>query len=427
MVGRMTALAVRNAKPAIGPDGRPRTRRYGDGGNLWLQVGPTGGKSWIFRYVVRGKQRLMGLGDLDVVTLAEARDAAISCRRLLHQGIDPLDRRKGEKAERAKVALAARVATFKEMAETYIAAQEAGWRHPKHRQQWVNSLATYAYPVLGKLAVSAIDTDAIMRAVEPIWLTKPETAGRVRGRIEVILDYTASRGLRSGDNPARWNGHLAHMLPKRGKVARVKHHPALPWTDVGAFMVDLRRQIGSAARALEFTILTAARTTEATGATWKEIDLQGAIWTIIPPERMKAGEEHRVPLSEPALAVLRDLLLMRATDASFVFPGGKIGAGLSGAAMSALLKRMDRTAATVHGFRSTFRDWTGEATNFPREIAEEALAHKMRDKTEAAYRRGDALEKRRRLMAEWATYCARPAVPTIPAEVISISTHRATA
>jgi integrase len=302
--------------------------------------------------------------------------------------------------------------TFRNVAKAYLAAHEAGWRNPKHRAQWRATLDAYAMPHMGDLPVADVMTGHVMAALEPIWTAKPETATRVRGRIEAVLDYAAARGWRTGENPARWRGHVANLLPARGRLARVVHHAALPWEDIAAFLTDLRGRAGMGARALDFTILTASRTNEALGARWQEIDLAEGVWTV-PAERMKAGREHRVPLSDTALAILRALLPLRPADddkgAAFVFPGARKGRPLSGMAMLMLLRRMERGDLTAHGFRSSFRDWAAERTSYAREVAEEALAHTLRDKTEAAYRRGDLFEKRRRLMDDWAAFCAKPA------------------
>ena len=406
---RLTALRVSKLKTP---------GRYGDGGGLWLQIGPKGGKSWLFRYTRFGRARAMGLGPVDVLSLADARLKALACRRLLLDGVDPIDARKAERG-RAK-AEAARVVTFKEAAEAYIDAHKAGWKNPVHKKQWPSTMEAYVYPVFGKLPVGEIDTPLVLKALEPIWTEKPETAGRVRGRIESVLDWAAARGSRSGENPARWRGHLDKLLPARGKVRRVRHHTALPWAELPAFMALLRKEAGSSARALEFTILTAARTGEAIGATWAEIDLRAKLW-IVPAERMKADREHRVPLGDRALALLK--ALPREDGNDFVFLGGKAGAGLSNMALLQRLKRMGRPDLTVHGFRSAFRDWAGETTAFPREVIEAALAHTLKDKTEAAYRRGDALEKRRKLMAAWGAYCSAPPRPA--GQVVAIGARAA--
>ena len=393
-MGKLNALKVKSlTKPG----------RYGDGKNLWLQVRGPEQRSWLFRFTIAGKQQEMGLGPADIVSLAEAREAALEARKLLHTGVNPLDRRQGKKAEQAAEKAAA--VTFRVVGGMYIAAHEATWRNAQHRYQWRQTLDSYVYPIMGDMPVASVKTGEVMRAIEPLWTTKPETAARVRGRIETILDYAKARGWRSGDNPARWRGHVANLLPKRAKVQAVTHHAALAWKDVSAFMAMLHLEDGTAALALRFTILCAARTTEAIEAQWSEIDLEAGVWTI-PSNRMKAGREHRVPLSAGAVAVLRGMLPAKPdADGGYVFPGGKPGAALSNMAMTALLRRMGRKDITVHGFRSTFRDWCGEATSHPREIAEAALAHTLKDKTEAAYQRGDLLEKRRLMMRDWASHC----------------------
>jgi integrase len=388
---------------------RTLTKRgaYGDGAGLYLQVRGAEQRSWRYRFKLHGEPHLMGLGTVADVSLAEARDAAAAARKLVRQGIDPIARRR---AERADAAGRAGLNTFAEVADAYIAAHAASWRNAKHRQQWRNTLDTYARPVLGNFGVAMVDTGGVMRVLEPIWREKPETASRLRGRIESVLDYATARGWRTGDNPARWRGHMDNLLPSRAKIARVEHHAALPWREIGAFMADLSKQEGVGALALRYAVLTAARTGEVIGARWSEIDMPAGVWTV-PAERMKAGREHRVPLSDAALAVLRQATTLAAKQdpGGFVFPGGKASKPLSSMAMLMLLRRMERGDLTAHGFRSTFRDWCAESTNYPREIAEAALAHTLRDKTEAAYQRGDLMEKRRRLMAEWAAFCARPA------------------
>jgi integrase len=340
----------------------------------------------------------MGLGPVADVTLAMARDKAMASRRLLLDGIDPIDRRK---SERAAVRIAeGRGVTFKDCAERHITSHEAGWRSPKHAALWRATLVTYAYPVFGALPIAAVDTSLVLEVLEPIWTTKPETAGRVRGRVEAILDWATARGMRSGENPARWRGHLDKLLPARGKVARVRHHSAMPYAELPNFLIALRGEGGVSARALEFAILTAARTGEVIRATWAEINLTSAVWTIA-AERMKGGKEHRVPLSERALALLAGL----PREGEFVFLGGQRKRPLSNMAMLKTLARMGRRDLTTHGFRSTFRDWAAEATGYPNEVLELALAHAIGSKVEAAYRRGDLFEKRRRLMADWARYC----------------------
>jgi len=320
-------------------------------------------------------------------------------------GADPLaTRRAGRDQARLD---AAKGMTFAACAERYIAAHKTGWRNPKHAAQWPATLATYVNPIFGDLPVQAIDVGLVMKAIEPIWAVKPETASRVRGRIESVLDWATARGYRQGANPARWKGHLDNLLPKKTKVRRVEHHAALPYVDIAEFMVELRRQAGIAARALEFAILTAARTGEVIGAQWDEVDLVARLWTI-PAGRMKAGKEHRVPLSDAAVAILEQM--REARHGEFVFPGTKAGRSLSNMSMLMTLRRMNRGSLTAHGFRSSFRDWAAERTSFPAEVAEMALAHTVADKVEAAYRRGDLFEKRRQLGDAWARFCAAPAV-----------------
>jgi integrase len=369
---------------------------YGDGDGLYLQVRNAGARSWVFRYKIAGRARLMGLGSLDDVSLAEARGTAVEARKLARKGVDPIDHREAKRAEE----IAARTRnTFKEVADAYQDAHQASWRNAKHRQQWANTLTTYVYPVLGETPVAAASVAEVMKILEPIWQTKPETASRVRGRIETVLDYASARGWRTGDNPARWRGHLSNLLPPRTKVRRVEHHAALPWREVAAFVKLLDGQAGNAALALRFAILTAARTGEVIGAAWAEINLQEKVWTI-PADRMKAGRAHRVPLSEPAVVMLTAL----PGREGYLFPGQRKGHGMSNMAMLVLLRRMKRTDITAHGFRSAFRDWCAEATDHAPHVAEAALAHAVGNKVEAAYRRGDLFEKRRFLMDDWAAF-----------------------
>jgi integrase len=394
-IGRLKALNVgRMVKPG----------RYHDGGGLYLQVRDRDRRSWLFRFMASGHARAMGLGSTADFSLAEARAKAAECRRLLHDGIDPIQARQDRQTQERLES--ARAITFRQCAEAYIAAHKEGWRNAKHADQWESTLATYAFPTFGHLPVQQVDVALVMKAVEPIWKTKTETASRVRGRIESVLDWATTRGHRRGNNPARWRGHLENLLPRRSKVQKVEHHPALPYEKVGAFMTELRAQECVAAEALEFLILTATRTSETIGATWKEIDLDRGLWSI-PAERIKAGKEHRVPLGPAALAIVKEMAKARTGD--FVFPGRKAGKPLSNMALLALLKRMKRADLTAHGFRSTFRDWAAEQTNYPREVAEMALAHAIGDKVEAAYRRGDLFEKRRRLMDAWAAFCSKKA------------------
>lgn len=368
---------------------------------LALQVLPTGGRSWVLRIVVGGKRRDMGLGGFPDVTLAGAREAAREARAKVRQGIDPIEQQRS--ARSALKATMAAALTFEQCAGKYIAAHEAGWRNAKHAQQWRNTLEQHAYPAMGSLLVRDVGLTHVLAVLEPIWRTKTETASRLRGRIESVLDWATARGYRDGLNPARWRGHLDKLLPAPAKVTKVDHHTALPVGDIGAFMVRLRAAEGTGARALEFAILTAARSGEVRGATWAEVDRDAKVW-IVPGERMKAGKEHRVPLSDAALQVLAAVPRMAGTD--LVFPASR-GGPLSDMTLTAVLRRLD-VPAVPHGFRSTFRDWCAERTNYPRDVAEMALAHTIGDKVEAAYRRGDLFEKRRLMMDEWAAFLSRP-------------------
>jgi len=374
---------------------------YFDGAGLYLQVANGGSKSWVLRYAVNKRAREMGLGSLVTFSLAEARDRATKYRQMVADGIDPIDDRKASLLTRRMAE--ANVITFDKAADKFIQANKSGWRSSKHESQWRNTLTTYASPEIGDLSVALVTTAHVMRILEPIWTTKTETATRLRGRIEKVLDWAKVQGYRSGDNPAAWRGHLSEALPKPSKVADAGHHAALPWLEIGAFMVALAAMPGIAARALELIILCATRTSEALNAKWTEIDLDAGLWTI-PKERMKSFREHRVPLSTSSIRILRDLPHVDKDE--FVFPGAKEGTSLSNMACLQLLKRMERGDLTVHGFRSTFRDWVSENTAYPRDVAEMALAHTIEDKSEAAYRRGDLLEKRRALMQDWANHCA---------------------
>jgi integrase len=382
-----------------------------DGAGLYLRLSAGGAKNWVYRYRFAGRQRDMGLGAYPAIGLAEAREKARKLKAEVREGKDPLEGRTAAEAAQKLEALKAK--TFREAAEEFISRNEAGWRNSKHRQQWRNTLATYAYPVLGDLPVAAVDAGLVVQVLDPIWAAKPETASRVRGRIEQILDAAKVRGWRDGPNPAQWKGNLAHLLPARSKVRKVAHHAALPYGALPGFLVALRGREGMSARALEFAILTAARTGEALGARWGEINLAERVWTV-PADRMKAGREHRVPLSDPALAVLDKVLPLALTrdgrpdPAAPVFPGPRRALPMSNMTMLMLLRRMEREDLTAHGFRSTFSDWAAERTNFPREVVEMALAHAIESKVEAAYRRGDLFEKRRQLMAAWARFCMSP-------------------
>ncbi len=381
-----------------------KTGMYADGLGLYLQVANGGSKSWIFRYMRHGKAKKMGLGSIHIVPLKDARQKVIDLQRTLLDGIDP-------RQERDKARLQTRIAeakqmTFEQCADAYIAAHRAGWRNVKHSKQWDSTLRTYAYPYFGSLPVAEIDTALVMKALNPIWTEKTETASRVRGRVEAILDWATVNGYRTGENPARWKGYLDKLLPSPQKVTKVKHHAALPYSDVAAFVSDLRGRDGVSARALEFAILTAVRSGEVIGAQWSEIDLANALW-IIPAERTKADREHRVPLSDRAVEILQSLPREKGNDFVFIGPRKK---GLSNMALGMTLRRMNRADITVHGFRSTFRDWAAEQTSYANEVAEMALAHTVGDKVEAAYRRGDMLERRVRIMTDWARYCDAPII-----------------
>jgi integrase len=376
--------------------------RYPDGDNLYLQVSKPGKGSWLLRYTRDGRERMLGLGPLHTVTLAEARVRAKAARQLLLDGVDPVDQKRAQKAQRALAA--AKLMTFEEAARTYHTGHEGKWRNRQHAHQWINSLERYVFPIIGDLPVAEIDTGLVLKCIEPHWQSTTETMSRVRGRIESVLGWAAVRGYRTGDNPAQWRNHLDKVLPARNKIARPNHHLALPYSQIAQFLADLRPREGAAVRALEFAIYTAARTGEVVGARWSEIDFTEKLW-IIPAGRMKGGQQHRVPLSDRALEILAEVA--REDGNEFVFIGPRVGAGLSGTALFNVLRRMGGTDITVHGFRSTFRDWASEKSNFPNHVVEMALAHAIADKTEAAYRRGDLLPKRRALMQAWAQYCAR--------------------
>jgi integrase len=382
---------------------------YGDGGGLWLRVADGGSKSWVFRYRSRrdGRERRMGLGSLRTWSLAEARERARECRQLLDQTEpkDPIEQRRAARARLKEEA--ARLITFQQCAELYLASHGRSWRSARHSAQWTSTLKDFVYPVIGAIPVSVIDTPLVLKVIEPVWQKKTETASRVRNRIEAILDWASVRGHRKGENPARWRGHLQKMLPARSKLAPVKHHAALPYAQVPAFIAGLQACKGTAPQALEFIVLTAARRGEVIGVRWPEIDVATQTWTV-PAERMKSGREHKVPLSARALNILAGLPREKRQD-GYVFVGARSGRPLSNMAMSRILRRMNFADLTVHGFRSSFRDWAAEQTNFAREVAEAALAHAVGDKVEAAYRRGDLFKKRAALMEAWAKYCARPA------------------
>lgn len=377
--------------------------RYFDQHGLYLQVQSETNRSWLLRYETHGRERWAGLGPLHTVSLKEARARARKARLQLLDGIDPIEHRKAQRA--ASALEAARSLTFEKAAQQYFDQHSEKWRNAKHRAQFLSTLKTYAYPIIGRLSVSDIETGHVLRVIEPIWKTKTETASRVRNRIEAVLDWATVRGHRAGDNPARWEKHLAHSLPARSQFAKYQHHPALPYVEIPSFITSLQQRGGVAAKALEFLILCASRTGEVIGATWNEIDLAAKTWTI-PADRMKAKKEHRVPLGDRALEILRSL--PREECNSFVFIGSRKN-GLSNMAMATVLRRMERDDITVHGFRSSFRDWAAERTGHANIVAEMALAHTVGNAVEAAYRRGDLFVKRTRLMADWAKFCAMKA------------------
>ena len=366
---------------------------------LYLHVNDRGARSWILRVVVGDKRRDMGLGGYPDIGVADARQKAREARLKIEQGIDPILLRKQAKSE--LMALQATDKTFEQAAGEYIKIHADSWSNDKHRKQWERTLAAYAFPVVGKLSLRHIRQEHILKILEPIWTTKTETATRVRGRIESILDWAKVKGLRTGENPAAWKGHLDHMLPAPTRLKNVEHLAAVPVREMPDFMVKLRQASGTAAQALEFLILTAARSGEVRGITWQEVSLEDALW-IVPAERMKMKKEHRVPLSDRAMSILKSQ--PRIDENPLVFPAPR-GSQMSDATMSAVLKRMG-VDATVHGFRSSFRDWCGDYTNYPRDLAEQCLAHGADDPVEAAYRRGDALERRREIMNEWSKFVA---------------------
>ncbi len=385
---------------------------HADGDGLYLQVTKGGGKSWLFRYQVKGRRRVMGLGSLTDVSPASARAQAEELKSLTRRGRDPLDEKR-LRAERqaleeqgeAKAKIRSE-ATVRYVGAEYIRAHDAGWKSLKHAKQWTSTLTKYVYPVIGDLPINEVTTQHLLDILNPIWKTKTETASRVRSRVELIISYAKARGWFEGENPAVWRGHLTALLAAPSKVKRVKHHAALPWAKAGAFMKDLREMPGISPRALEFAILTAARSGEVRGARWSEVNLKEGVWTV-PASRMKTGKPHRAPLSDAAKSLL--LALPKLDDGQedpLVFPGPRSRRPLSDMSLSAVLRRMGLDKITVHGFRSTFRDWAAETTLHHPDIVELALAHTIGNKVEAAYRRGDLLDKRRQLMADWAAWCS---------------------
>lgn len=412
----MPKLAKELSALEVGRLKSPGMHAVGGVAGLHLAVGLTGSRSWILRATVGGKRRDVGLGAFPGVGLADAKRLAREFREQVAAGVDPVAERAAARAALA-AAQAARI-TFDQAAEQFIASKAAEWKNAKHEAQWGATLRMYATPVIGPLAVGDVELAHVLKILEPIWATKTETASRVRGRIEAVLDWATVRGYRSGENPARWRGHLDKILSKPSKTKRTEHHAAMPVDDLGAFVEALRRREGIAARALEFLILTAARSGEVREAVWPEIDLERRVWAI-PAARMKAGKEHRVPLSEQAIKLLKALPRKEGSDA--VFPALR-ARFLSDMSLLAVTRRM-KVDAVPHGFRSTFRDWAAERTNYPREVAEMALAHAIGNAVEAAYRRGDLFEKRARMMDEWAKFCDKPQVG---AAVVPIRTRAKT-
>ena len=382
---------------AISKITKPGTHAVGGVAGLALRVYPKGQRAWVLRTMVAGKRREFGLGGYPSVLPSSAKDRARATLDKIFSGLDPIEEKQRQRS--ALRAAKAKAVSFSKVAEQYIAQHEAGWKNPKHAAQWVTTLSTYAFPVIGSVTVASVDTPLVLKVLEPIWTEKTETASRLRGRIEVILDYATAKGLRDGPNPARWKGHLALTLPARRKVAPVQHHAAIPVLEMPAFMKQLRGMDGVSARALEFLTLTAARSGEVRGMTWGEVDLKNKLWTV-PASRMKAKREHRVPLSDAAWLILESI--KRVNGVNLVFPGTRGGA-LSDMSLTAVMRRMG-VEAVPHGLRSSFRNWTAEMTSYPNEVAEMALAHTVSSATEAAYRRGDLLEKRRTMMTDWAEF-----------------------
>jgi integrase len=407
-IHKLTALRVQRAR---------KRGRYGDGGSLYLQVTEDGHRSWVLRYKRGGRERWMGLGPLSLVSLAEARALAVEARKQLHAGTDPLAHRQAERQQAAIAA--AKSITFNAATAAYLEAHRDEWRNARHAKQWASSLEAYAAPVIGNLPVQAIDTSLVLRVLQPIWATRTETASRLRGRIESVLSWSTVHGYRTGDNPARWKDHLDHLLPSRSKVREVQHLAALPFSELPAFMLELRQVDTIPARALEFLILTATRTGDLVGQAsddkppmrWSHVDLTARTWTI---RKTKTGKTHVVPLSDAAMAVLQHLLPLRQKPDDVVFPGTRSGAAINPGTMLKTLRAMGRASITAHGFRATFRTWAGDRTTFPKDVIEAALTHVIADDVEAAYRRGSFFDKRRRLMDAWSRYASSaPASATV--------------
>ncbi|MDC8787139.1 tyrosine-type recombinase/integrase [Roseateles koreensis] len=386
---------------SVGRLTQPGHHAVGGVAGLYLYVVESGSRSWVLRVMVGSKRRHIGLGGFPDVPLAQAKERARKARDEISLGIDPIARKR-EAASQLRAQQATAI-TFQTAAENYVSAHGETWKSAKHRAQWTSTLKNYAYPVIGDLQIQDVGQEQVLKILEPIWKTKNETASRLRGRLEVVLDWATVRKYRTGDNPARWKGHLDKLLAAPSKIQKVEHHRALAIDAMPAFMVDLRKRDGISARALEFTILTAARSGEARGAIWAEIDKVAKVWTI-PAERMKGGKEHRVPLTDAALQLIEKMPMVAGSD--FIFSAPR-GGQLSDMSLTQVMRRMG-VDAVPHGFRSTFRDWAGERTNHPREVAEQALAHVLENKVEAAYRRGDALEKRRALMKDWESFIGKP-------------------
>lgn len=433
----MGSLSAATVKALGYPAGKERPVRFGDGEGLYLQIAKGGSKSWLFRYTLAGKAREMGLGSYgegkDEVSLAKARILATEARTKLRGRNDPIAERQAEREEKARKAAEALERTFKAAAEALVDSKKPGWRNAKHGDQWISTLKSYVYPTLGEKPVADINTDDVLKVLRPIWQRVPETASRVRQRIEAVLDAARVKGWRKGDNPARWKGYLDNELPPPRKVKRVQHRPALPWEQMGRFMEALDKREGTASLALRFVILTAARTGEVRHMRWNEVDLETKVW-VVPGERMKAGKTHRVPMSPAALEILADVMPQKTAPTDLVFPAARRNVPLSDMSLSAVVRRMNEGgkegerprwadaeghAVVPHGFRSTFRDWAGETRGEGRDVVEHALAHTNKNKSEAAYARSDLLEKRRPLMTAWAEHCDRP-----PAEVVSLSSAR---
>ncbi len=425
-VGLMGKLSAVMIKALRFPADKTRPVRFGDGEGLYLQVAPGDTKSWLFRYTLNGKAREMGLGVVgdasDGVPLAKARILAGEARAKLRDGTDPIGNRQAERQAKIRAELEAAERTFKAAALALVAGKQAGWRSAKHAAQWMATLEAHAFPVIGAMPIASITTDDVLRVLRPIWETIPETASRLRQRVEAVLDSARVQGWRTGENPARWKGHLAGALPAPSRVKRVQHRPALPWQQIGAFMAALAERDGMSALALRFVILTAARTGEVRGMRWREVDLDAKVW-VVPGERMKASKTHRVPLSPAALGVLHGVLPLRRKADDLVFPSVRKNTALSDMALSEVVRRMNTSNVAgapplwrdaegrpivPHGFRSTFRDWAGETRPEGREVVERALAHSIKDKAEAAYARSDLLDKRRPLMEAWEAQCDQP-------------------